>query len=115
MSVYSLGILIGPLTEAFDWTRAEVSFAKTILTTGFVLTGPIMGYLADRYGVRRIGIISLITLSIAMFSMTQVGPSILSFILACFCCRWRAVERRPWSGRAQWLPGSRRTAVWHSR
>ena len=84
VSVYSLSILIGPLTEAFDWARAEVSFAKTILTTGFVLTGPIMGYLADRYGVRRIGIISLITLSIAMFSMTQVGPSILSFYIGLF-------------------------------
>jgi MFS family permease len=69
------------LSEAFPWTRAEVSFAKTILTPGFVLTGPTVGFLADRYGVRRIAISSLATLSLGMFAMTQVGPTVLSFYL----------------------------------
>lgn len=84
MSVYSLSILIGPLSEAFGWSRAEVSAAKTILTAGFVLTGPLVGYLADRFGVRRIGIASLALLSLGMFSMTQIGPDIRGFYVALF-------------------------------
>lgn len=79
MSVYSLSILIDPLSDAFGWSRAEVSAAKSVLTAGFVMTGPIIGYLADKVGVRRIGMISLASLSLAMFAMTQIGPSIISF------------------------------------
>jgi MFS family permease len=84
MSVYSLSILIGPLSEAFGWSRAEVSAAKTVLTAGFVLTGPLVGYLADRIGVRQIGIASLALLALGMFSMTLIGPSILGFYVALF-------------------------------
>lgn len=84
MSVYSLSILIGPLSDAFGWSRAEVSGAKTVLTAGFVLTGPFVGYLADRIGVRQIGILSLALLSVGMFSMTQLGPDIRNFYLALF-------------------------------
>ena len=84
MSVYALSVLIGPLSEAFDWSRAEVSGAKTILTAGFVITGPFVGYLADRIGVRKIGILSLAMLSVGMYSMTQIGPDIRYFYLALF-------------------------------
>lgn len=84
MSVYSLSILINPLSDAFGWSRAEVSAAKTILTAGFVLTGPMIGYLTDRMSARRIGMISLATLSLGMLAMTQIGPSIGSFYALLF-------------------------------
>lgn len=84
MSVYSLSIMIGPLSEAFGWSRAEVSAAKTILTAGFVLTGPLVGYLADRFGVRQIGIGSLALLSVGFFSMTQIGSNIYLFYVSLF-------------------------------
>ncbi len=84
MSVYSLSILIGPLSEAFGWSRAEVSGAKTILTAGFVLTGPLVGYLADRFGVRQIGIGSLALLALGFFSMTQIGSNIILFYASLF-------------------------------
>lgn len=82
MSFYSLSILIGPLTDAFGWSRAEVSGAKTVLTIGFILTAPFVGYVADRFGVRRIAMLSLGLLALAMLWMTQVGPSLLSFYLS---------------------------------
>jgi predicted MFS family arabinose efflux permease len=82
MSFYSLGILIGPLTDTFGWSHAEVSAAKTVLTSGFILTAPFVGYVADRLGVRRIAMLSLGLLSLAMFWMTQIGPSLTSFYLS---------------------------------
>jgi MFS family permease len=84
MSVYSLSVLIGPLSDAFGWSRAEVSAAKTVLTAGFVLTGPVVGHLADRFGVRQISIGSLALLSIGFFSMTQIGSNIYLFYVALF-------------------------------
>ncbi len=84
MSVYSLSVLLGPLSEAFGWTRTEVSAAKTILTAGFVLTAPFVGYLADRVGVRRLGLFSLAALALGFFAMTQLGPNIYYFYAALF-------------------------------
>ncbi len=84
MSVYSLSVLLGPLCEAFGWTRTEVSAAKTILTAGFVLTAPFVGYLADRVGVRRLALASLGALAAGFFAMTQLGPNIYFFYAALF-------------------------------
>lgn len=84
MSVYSLSVLINPICDAFGWSRAEVSAAKTILTAGFVLTGPVVGSLMDRVGARRIGMVSLALLSLGMLAMTQIGPGIASFYLLLF-------------------------------
>ncbi len=84
MSVYSLSVLLGPLSEAFGWSRTEVSAAKTILTAGFVLTAPFVGYLADRVGVRHLALVSLAALAVGFFAMTQLGPNIYMFYAALF-------------------------------
>ena len=84
MNVYSLGILLGPLSDAFGWSREQVSGAKTILTAGFILTAPFVGLVADRFGVRRIAMLSLGLLAIAMLWMTRIGHSLSSFYLSLF-------------------------------
>ncbi|MDE0800792.1 MAG: MFS transporter [Rhodospirillaceae bacterium] len=82
--VYSLSILITPLTDTFGWTRAEVSGAKTFLTLGFVVTAPFVGYIADRFGVRKIAMVSLFGLAVAMFGMTQMNGNIIVFYASIF-------------------------------
>ncbi len=78
MSVYALSILIGPLSDAFGWSREQLGAAKTVATAGFILTAPFVGWLADRIGARPLGMVSLGLLSIAMFAMTQIGPTVQS-------------------------------------
>ena len=46
--ISSLGIMLNPLSDTFGWSRAEVSGAKTFLNLGFVVTAPIVGYIADK-------------------------------------------------------------------
>jgi MFS family permease len=84
MSVYALSILIGPLSEAFGWSRGELGAAKTVATAGFILTAPFVGWLADRLGARPLGMLSLALLAIAMFAMTQIGPTVTSFYVSFF-------------------------------
>ena len=84
VTVYSLTLFITPLSEAFDWSRTEVSAAKTFLTLGFVVTAPFIGYLADKVGARRIGMVSLVLLAAAMLGMTQINGNIQNFYLALF-------------------------------
>jgi MFS family permease len=84
MSVYALSILIGPLTEAFGWSREQLGAAKTVATAGFMLTAPFVGILTDRIGARPLAMGSLAALAAAMFWMTQIGPSVASFYLSFF-------------------------------
>lgn len=84
MSVYALSILIGPLTEAFGWSREELGAAKTVATAGFVLTAPFVGWFADRIGARPLAMASLAMLAVAMFWMTQIGPTVASFYVSFF-------------------------------
>ncbi len=90
--VYSLGIMLNPLADAFGWSRAEISAAKTFLTLGFAVTAPFVGYVADKFGVRKIALISLILLSLALVGMTRMNGSILIFYASIFglslvgCC-----------------------------
>ena len=112
--VYSLSILINPLTDAFGWSRAEVSGAKTFLTLGFVVTAPFVGYIADRFGVRKIAMVSLVGLALAMFGMTQQNGSIAVFYASIFalslagCCTTPLVWTR---GVATWFEKKRGLAL----
>lgn len=84
MSVYALSILIGPLTEAFGWSREQLGAAKTVATAGFMLTAPFVGWFADRIGARPLAMASLSMLAIAMLWMTQIGPTVTSFYVSFF-------------------------------
>lgn len=84
VNTYSLSVLLNPLSEAFGWARSETSAAKTFLTLGYVLTAPAIGYLADRFGPRTIGMVSLAGLAVGMIGMTQLSGSIEAYYLFYF-------------------------------
>jgi len=56
------GVLMVPLENEFGWSRAEVSVALSINLVLYGLTGPFMAALMDRFGIRRMMIISLVFL-----------------------------------------------------
>lgn len=112
--VYSLGILINPLSDTFGWSRAEVSGVKTFLTLGFVVTAPFVGYVADKYGVRKIALVSLGMLSLAMLGITQMNGNIYVYYACIFalsvagCCTTPLVWTR---GVATWFVEKRGLAL----
>jgi MFS family permease len=70
----SLGVLIKPLSDAFGWSRGDISFGATCLTLGIVVGMLTTGHLIDKYGSRRILIISvLISIVVVM-----IGPQFIS-------------------------------------
>lgn len=114
MTTYSLGVLINPLSDAFGWSRTEVSAAKTFITLGFVLTAPFIGYVADKFGVRRIAMLSLFGLSMAMLAMTQLNGNILAFYAALMALAFAGCATTPlvWTrGVATWFEKKRGLAL----
>jgi MFS family permease len=56
----SLGVFTKPLAEEFGWSRGDISFGATCLTLGIIVGMLTTGHLIDKYGSRRVLIISVI-------------------------------------------------------
>jgi len=77
--IFSLGAFLVPLSQSFGWTRAQVSVASVFLVAGTIVTAPFVGRAADRFGVRRIGLLSLLGLALASLAMTLVRGNLHTF------------------------------------
>ena len=82
LAFYTFGVFVVPLSEAFGWSRGQISIAASFLIIGTAFTAPIVGALIDRVGARKVAIVSLIALSLGYVGLTQLGPSILWFYAA---------------------------------
>jgi sugar phosphate permease len=51
---YSFSIFIKPFEETFGWSRAAVSFAMSLYMIIQGVCGPLVGYLTEKYGPKRI-------------------------------------------------------------
>ena len=61
---YAFGIFLKPLSSEFQWSRAAISGFWSISGVIFGLASPIVGRLADRFGVRRVILISVILVAL---------------------------------------------------
>lgn len=74
-----LGPLIIPVQRELGWSRAVITSAVLITAVGTVCVGPFVGRIADRVGPRRIALISLPALSVAVTLIGLSGPSAWSW------------------------------------
>ncbi len=72
--VYVFGVFVRPLAGQFHWTRTQV--ATALITGQFMVavTGPVWGWLIDRFGPRRVILPSVIGMSIAFAALSLLTP-----------------------------------------
>ena len=75
------GILIDPLRDEFGWNRSVVGGAVSINVMLFGLMGPFAAALQMRYGLRRVTVIALSTISLGALLTTQMSAPWHLFIL----------------------------------
>lgn len=78
-TIFAFGVFLKPLTEEFGWRRDEMAFAYTVTNLTIVVASLLLGFLIDRFGVRRVLIPSVILMGMAVASMSQLTGNIYHF------------------------------------
>lgn len=76
---YTHGVFVLPLTQEFGWSRGATQFAFSFVMMSAALTGPMIGGLSDKFGARRVALISMFALSLSFASLSLTTDNILVY------------------------------------
>ena len=79
---YTQGFFVGPVTSEFGWSAPQFFFSYTVLMCSGLLTGPLIGYIAQRVGLRAVGIVGLIGHSLAYVVLSLNTGSLMLWYLS---------------------------------
>ena len=74
-----LGFLFKPLEAEFGWNVQQISIGITVFGITASLLAPVFGWLADRFGVRKVAIWSLVGFILAFSSLYFTPPTLMGF------------------------------------
>lgn len=80
--VYSFGVFIKPVSEDTGWDRTHIAAAIAPATLIIGLLSPLVGAATDRFGPRRVLIISSIALASGLAGIGLLSSSLTGFIVA---------------------------------
>jgi MFS family permease len=80
-TIMCFGVFVPYLHRAFGWGIGAVSLAATLLSISVMVVSPIQGLLVDRFGARRIILISIPLFGLAYAAMSQLSGDIRQFYL----------------------------------
>jgi MFS family permease len=76
---YTLSTFIAPLSQAFGWTRSQITSVTLLQLAATVVIVPYVGRLADRFGARQIAIGSLASSALCVLAFVAMKGSIWVF------------------------------------
>jgi sugar phosphate permease len=68
---YGFSALFNPIVREFGWSRAAVSFAFSLRTEVGGIAAPIVGFMVDRVGPRRLMVIGVIIVALGFFLLSR--------------------------------------------
>ncbi|MGV9923448.1 MFS transporter [Nocardia rhamnosiphila] len=78
---YTLGPLIVPLQNAFGWGRGQITLASLWSSLGMAVALPFAGPLLDRFGVKRVAVVSLPLFAGTIFALSRFGGGLGFFLV----------------------------------
>ena len=86
INVFTFGVFLKPITEDLGLSRGAVSAALTFHAAIAAIVLPIIGWLVDRWGARRIMLpgLFLYALATASYALIQASPLLLTFLIFAF-------------------------------
>ncbi len=77
---YTIGVFAGPFMQEFGWSIAQVMSALAVFTMVAMFTAPLVGYVTDRVGVRKVVLTSIVLFSLTMMSFSLNNGSIALYL-----------------------------------
>jgi len=81
--LYTTGALAPHLAEAFGWGFGQIMAGLTVMTLTVLLAAPVVGMLADRFGVRPVALISVV-----LFGLSFMGFALSNGSLTLYYATW---------------------------
>ncbi len=78
MTVYGLTTFFNPIAEEFGWSATQISFAFSLRSIEFGIMAPLIGFLMDKVGVRKIIIFGIAVSGLGLLLMSRTN-SLLFF------------------------------------
>ncbi len=76
---FAISSFMAPLQASFGWSRPAIGMAATVLAGGVFLTASLVGRLCDRFGARRVAMVSIVLYAADFLLMASGGPDIRWF------------------------------------
>jgi predicted MFS family arabinose efflux permease len=76
MPFYTIGIFAPELVREFHWNYAQIMFGITITTFAVLIASPLVGLAADRFGVRRVAMTSVVIFGLSFMAFSQSTGSL---------------------------------------
>ena len=76
---YTHGVFVVPIAAEMGWTRGATQFAFTLLMLSAIVSAPLMGMLLDRFGARRVGLVSIPLLGLTFAGLSLATPAIWTY------------------------------------
>jgi len=76
-----------PLVAEFGWSYAQVSFATSLRGLEMGIMAPLVGFLVDRYGARKLILAGVVSIGIGLITLSRTGSLVTfyaSFLLLAF-------------------------------
>ena len=69
---YGFGALFNPIVNEFGWSRTAVSLAFSLRTEVGGIAAPVVGFLVDRLGARRLMVFGVATVALGFFLLSRI-------------------------------------------
>ena len=77
---YTIGVFVRPFTQEFGWTVAQVMSGLAVFTLVALVAAPMIGWITDRVGVRKVVLTSIVSFSFAMMAFSLNNGSITLYL-----------------------------------
>jgi MFS family permease len=81
----TFGLFLVPISRDLGWRRAQVSMVLLVVAVLSALSTPLVGRLADRFGVRRVALTGIVLFAASVGALSGIGPA-LAHTLLLFAC-----------------------------
>lgn len=78
---YTIGVFVQPLSKEFGWSPDDILLALLVISIAILISAPLVGMISDRWGVRRVTLISIVGLASSL-ALIAANPGSLPLYYA---------------------------------